>query len=86
MNITVKNSKLLSLVMLFGVLFTTLGVSAQTPDDDPGIGGPGSGNNTPGDDGGPIVPLDQDLSIALIAVGLAYGYKKIKQSSLVVRD
>jgi len=80
----IKSIKLIGLSILIGVCFTTVSLKAQTPDDDPGIGGPGSGSNTPGDDGGPIVPLDQNLSIALIAVGLAYGYKKMKQSSLIV--
>jgi hypothetical protein len=59
-------------------------VKAQTPDDDPGIGGPGSGGSSPGDDGGPVVPLDRDLSILLISVGIAYGYKKIVKQQNVV--
>jgi hypothetical protein len=79
----IKSSKFIGLVILMGVLFTTINVNAQTPDDDPGIGGPGSGGSTPGDDGGPVVPLDRDLSIALIAVGIAYGYKKLKENSLL---
>jgi len=53
--------------------------NAQTPDDDPGIGGPGSGNNTPGDDGGPIVPFDGGMSLMLLASGVTYGVKKIKK-------
>jgi hypothetical protein len=54
-------------------------VNAQTPDDDPGIGGPGSGSNTPGDDGGPIVPFDGGMSLMLLASGITYAVKKIKK-------
>jgi hypothetical protein len=80
----IKSIKLIGLSMLLGVCFTTVGLKAQTPNDDPGIGGPGSDGNAPGDDGGPIVPLDRGMSLVLIAVGLAYGYKKVKQQSSLV--
>ena len=79
----VKKIRIAGIIAVMSLCFVTLGVNAQTPDDDPGIGGPGSGGNTPGDDGGPVVPLDRDLSIALIAVGVAYGYKKMKEKSLL---
>ena len=62
---------------------TFLFVKAQSPADDPGIGGPGSPNEGVGGDGGPVVPLDRDLSITLIAVGIAFGYKKVKQAQIV---
>ena len=35
-----------------------------------------------GGDGGPVVPLDRDLSIMLIAVGIAYGYQKVKHAQI----
>jgi hypothetical protein len=53
-------------------------VNAQTPNDDPGIGGPGSDGNAPGDDGGPIVPLDRGMSLVLAASGIAYATKKVR--------
>ena len=71
--------------MLIGVFFSTVTVNAQPPFDDPGIGGPGSPGAGPSGDGGPVVPLDRDLSILLIAVGIAYGYKKIGQK-IVMSD
>ena len=71
------------MVILVGVCFATINVSAQSPADDPGIGGPGSPSEGVGGDGGPVVPLDRDLSIMLIAVGIAYGYKKMKKETLV---
>ncbi len=57
-------------------------VNAQTPDDDPGIGGPGSGSNTPGDDGGPIVPFDGGMSLVLLASGVGYAAKKMRGLNL----
>ena len=79
----VKSIRIVFLVILVGVFFTATNVNAQSPADDPGIGGPGSPNEGVGGDGGPVVPLDRDLSIMLIAVGIAYGYKKMKKVSLV---
>ena len=81
----IKGIRLIGLSILIGVLFSAVTVNAQSPADDPGIGGPGSPGNGPGGDGGPVVPLDRDLSILLISVGIAYGYKKIlKQQTVVV--
>jgi len=78
-----KNIKLVGLVVFMGMLFTTVSANAQSPADDPGIGGPGAPGDGPGGDGGPVVPLDRDLSILLISVGIAYGYKKIGQKTVV---
>ena len=79
----IKSIKLMGLAMVLGICFTTISVNAQSPADDPGIGGPGSPGDGPGGDGGPVVPLDRDLSILLISVGIAYGYKKIGQKIMV---
>ena len=79
----IKSIRLMVITLLVGVCFTTIHVSAQSPSDDPGIGGPGSPSEGVGGDGGPVVPLDRDLSVMLIAVGIAYGYKKVKQGMLV---
>ena len=79
----VKSIRLVVLTLLVGVMFTAINVHAQSPADDPGIGGPGSPTIGVGGDGGPVVPLDRDLSIMLIAAGIAYGYKKIRQQQLL---
>ena len=79
----VKSIRLVVITLLLGVLFTVNNVHAQSPADDPGIGGPGSPTIGVGGDSGPVVPLDRDLSIMLIAAGIAYGYKKLKQGTLV---
>ncbi len=55
-------------------------VKAQSPADDPGIGGVGSptGGGLTGD-GGPIVPFDNNLNVLFLssAVGAIFlGYKK----------
>ena len=41
----VKSIRIVFLVILVGVFFTATNVSAQSPADDPGIGGPGSPSN-----------------------------------------
>ena len=79
----VKSIRLVVITLVIGVFFTTINVKAQSPADDPGIGGPGSPTVGVGADSGPVVPLDRDLSIMLIAAGIAYGYKKIKNGVLV---
>ena len=71
------------LLKLGVVLVITFGLSvvlhAQTPADDPGIGGPGTTN--PSSDGAPIVPFDGGMSLLLAASGIAYGMKKVKAIS-----
>ena len=79
----IKSIKLIGLAMVLGICITSISVNAQSPADDPGIGGPGSPGDGPGGDGGPVVPLDRNLSILLISVGIAYGYKKIGQKIMV---
>ena len=64
--------------MLLGICFTTISVNAQSPADDPGIGGPGSPGNGPGGDGGPVVPIDGRMSLMLAASGIGYAYKKVR--------
>ncbi len=55
-------------------------VSAQTPavlDGTPGGETGGDGNGGFGD--GPVVPLSSNLSVLLLASGIAYGLKKVKE-------
>ena len=53
-------------------------LNAQTPADDPGIGGPGTSGSAPAGDGAPIVPFDGGLSLMLLASGMGYVIKSKK--------
>ncbi len=68
----------LAFILLLSVFVSTT-VMAQTPADDPGIGGPGVGA-APAGDGSPIVPFDGGMSLMLLASGIGYSMKKIKAS------
>ncbi len=52
-------------------------VSAQTPADDPGIGGPGTSDSAPAGDGAPIVPFNNNLNFVLLAGGIYYFTRKL---------
>ena len=69
---------ILGMAILLGLCVNTT-VNAQSPADDPGIGGPGSPGNGPSGDGGPIVPFDGGMSLVLLAGGIAYAVKKMKE-------
>ena len=68
----------------FRLLLTVLLISfcihtnAQTPADDPGIGGPGSTGSAPAGDGAPIVPFNTHLNLVLLATGIYYCSKKLR--------
>ena len=66
---------LLALAINFCV---TTSINAQSPADDPGIGGPGSPSEGVGGDGGPVVPFDGGMSLMLAASGIAYASKKVR--------
>jgi len=74
----IKGIKLVGLALLVGILLTAISVKAQSPADDPGIGGPGSPSEGVGGDGGPVVPFDGGMSLMLVASGIAYASKKIR--------
>ena len=78
----IKGIKLIGLSILIGVLFSTVTVNAQSPADDPGIGGPGAPGDGPGGDGGPVVPFDGGMSLMLLASGIGYAAKRIKKLAL----
>ena len=78
MQTIIKSVKLVGLALVIGLCFTTISVSAQSPADDPGIGGPGSPGNGPSGDGSPIVPFDGGMSLMLAASGISYVAKKLK--------
>jgi len=65
-------------VFVLSVFVSTV-VIAQTPADDPGIGGPGIGA-APAGDGSPIVPFDGGMSLLLAASGMGYVVKRMKLS------
>ena len=77
------NIKLIGLALVIGVCFTAISVNAQSPADDPGIGGPGSPGNGPSGDGSPIVPFDSNMSLLFAATGIAYASLKLKKGSLL---
>ena len=78
MQTIIKSMKLVGLALVIGLCLTTVSVHAQSPADDPGIGGPGSPGNGPSGDGSPIVPFDGGMSLMLAASGIAYAAKKVK--------
>jgi len=78
----IKGIKLIGLSILIGVLFSAVTVNAQSPADDPGIGGPGAPGDGPGGDGGPVVPFDGGMSLMLLASGIGYAAKSIKKVAL----
>ena len=78
----IKGIRILGLAMILGICFSVVTVNAQSPADDPGIGGPGSPGNGPSGDGGPIVPFDGGMSLMLAASGISYAAKKLKANGL----
>jgi hypothetical protein len=83
MQTIIKSVKLVGVALVIGLCFTTVSVNAQSPADDPGIGGPGSPGNGPSGDGSPIVPFDGGMSLMLAASGIGYAYKKVKGIDVV---
>ena len=77
MQTTKKALQLFGLVLIMSLCLNT-NIMAQSPADDPGIGGPGSPGNGPSGDGSPIVPFDGGMSLMLAASGIAYASKKVK--------
>ena len=73
-----KSYNILRLIVFAILISSSLNtkVCAQTPADDPGIGGPGIGA-APAGDGSPIVPFDANLSLILLATGIYYSAKKM---------
>ena len=78
-----KTLQLLGLVMVVSLCLNS-DIKAQSPADDPGIGGPGSPGNGPSGDGSPIVPFDGGMSLMLLAFGIGYVVKKGKQNNFFV--
>jgi len=81
MQIITKRIGLVGLALMLSLCISTT-VNAQSPADDPGIGGPGSPGNGPSGDGSPIVPFDGGMSLMLAASGIGYVAKRIKKGSI----
>ena len=79
----IKSIKLIGLSMILGICITSISVNAQSPADDPGIGGPGAPGDGPGGDGSPVVPFDGGMSLMLAASGIGYASKKIKERNIL---
>ena len=67
----------LSLLILFIICYMSGSLNAQTPADNPGIGGPGAGV-APAGDGAPTVPFDGGMSFVLLASGIVFVSKKVQ--------
>ena len=69
---------LLVMAITVSLLVNTV-AQAQSPADDPGIGGVGSptGGGLTGD-GGPTVPFDGGMSLVLAMSGIMYASKKLR--------
>ena len=78
MQTTVKTLRTLGFILVLSICVTTLS-KAQSPADDPGIGGPGSPSLGVGGDGSPVVPFDGGMSLMLAASGIGYAAKKIRK-------
>lgn len=61
-------------------------VNAQTPADDPGIGGPGTSGSSPEGDGAPIVPFDNNLNLMFCAVGIVFIADRMKSIKYIVKE
>ena len=74
-----KTLGLLAMALTLSLLVNTV-AQAQSPADDPGIGGVGSptGGGLTGD-GGPVVPFDGGMSLLLLATGIGYASKSMKK-------
>ena len=77
MHTITKTIGLLGLALLISLCINT-SAKAQSPADDPGIGGPGSPGNGPSGDGSPVVPFDGGMSLMLAASGIVYAAKRLK--------
>ena len=77
-----KRLQTMVLVLLIS-LCVNIKLNAQTPADDPGIGGPGAGV-APAGDGAPIVPFDNNMNLIFVALGISYTIYKTRNRKIVV--
>ena len=78
-----KTFRLILFVFVIG-LCTNVSLNAQTPADDPGIGGPGTSGAAPAVDGAPIVPFDSNLNLLFGAIVVLFVADNLKKKRLIV--
>ncbi len=77
MQTKIKVLRTLGFILLLSICVNNI-INAQSPADDPGIGGPGSPTIGVGGDSGPVVPFDGGMSLLLAASGIGYASKVLK--------
>jgi len=75
---TMKAFRTLGLIILISISVNTI-TKAQSPADDPGIGGPGSPTVGVGADSGPVVPFDRNMNLLLLASGVLFVANRTKK-------
>ena len=78
----INTLSILSLALMLSMCINTK-VNAQSPADDPGIGGPGGPGNGASGDGSPTVPFDGGMSLILAANGIVYAARKLTKISIL---
>jgi len=73
-----KAFRTLGLIILISISVNTI-TKAQSPADDPGIGGPGSPTVGVGADSGPVVPFDRNMNLLLLASGVLFVANRTKK-------
>ena len=82
MKVVTKRIGILILILFISYCMNSP-LKAQTPADDPGIGGPGTSGSSPASDGAPIVPFDGGMSLMFLASGVGYAIRKINNEKNV---
>ena len=75
---TMKAFRTLGLIILISISVNTI-TKAQSPADDPGIGGPGSPTVGVGADSEPVVPFDRNMNLLLLASGVLFVANRTKK-------
>ena len=83
MQTSIKTLRTIGIILLLSISVISIS-NAQSPADDPGIGGPGSPTVGVGGDSGPVVPFDGGMSLILAASGIAYASKKLKGAKDII--
>ena len=83
---TILNAIIKAVCIIVIVIMTSITVKAQFNIGGPGTNGSGINGNGTNDAPSPTVPFDGGMSILLLASGISYGAKKLrnKESSLIL--
>ncbi len=73
------------MVALIICLCVNTSINAQSPADDPGIGGPGSPSQGVGGDGGPVVPFDNTINLLFLGTVFLVGGKSNRVKNLLAK-